>query len=129
MLERRAAAGRAGLGRRLPGGDPQRCAAEHVHKVGLGQSCRERGSHCQGQRAGLLAVREVGRVHDLLRRNAAEEVEDVDRAPDRGVEVDAAVTGEELGECREIGDPAVRDDELRLRVRLHEPVQVGGDRG
>ena len=76
----------------------------------------------------LLAVGIVRGVEHLLRRDAADQVEEVDRAPDRGVEEDAGVTGERLGESREVGDPGVGDDQLRLRVPVDEPREVVGDR-
>ena len=58
-----------------------------------------------GERVRLLAVREVGGVDELLRRNAAEGVEEVDGAPDGGVEEDARPAREDLRERREIRDP------------------------
>ena len=48
------------------------------------------------ERRRLLAVRVVGGVDDLLGRDVAVEVEQVDRAPDRGVEEDARAAGEVL---------------------------------
>ena len=57
-----------------------------------------------------------------------EHVEQVDRAPDGGVEEDARLAAEALGERGQVGDPAVGDDQLRLGVGLDEPREVVGDR-
>ena len=57
------------------------------------------------QRARLLSVRVVGGVEELLRRDAVEHVEQVDRAPDGRVEEDAGAPAEGLRERREVGDP------------------------
>ena len=67
-------------------------------------------------------------VEELLGRDPAERVEQVDRAPDRRVEEDARPPGEGLGESGEIGDAAVGDDQLGVGVRLDEPPELGRDR-
>ena len=72
------------------------------------------------QRARLLAVREVGRVQHLLGRDLPVEVEQVDRAPRRGVEEDARLAGEVAHQRAEVGDPGVGDDQLRVRVGVDE---------
>ena len=75
-----------------------------------------RGAQRDQQRARLLAVRVVGRVEDLLGRDLAEEVEQVDRAPGRGVEEDAGLAGEVAQRGAEVGDAGVGDDQLRLGI-------------
>ena len=57
-----------------------------------------------------------------------EGVQQVDRAPDGGVEEDAGAPGERVRERREVGDPAVGDDQLGVGIRLHEAGQLLGDR-
>ncbi len=57
-----------------------------------------------------------------------EEAEEVDRAPDGGVEEDAGLSGEPPGQAREVGDPGMRDDQLRRRVLVDEAREVVGDR-
>ncbi len=52
-----------------------------------------------------------------------EDVEQVDGAPHGRVEEDARATRERVRERREIGDAAVRDDELRVGMRLDEAVE------
>src|SRR5207244_12822201 len=56
------------------------------------------------------------------------EVEQVDGAPDGGIEEDAGLAGETLRERGEVGDPAVGDDQVRLRKALDEAREVVGDR-
>ena len=75
--------------------------------------------------AGLPAVRVVGGVDDLLRRDEPEEAEQVDRAPDRGVEEDArACPRSGRRAFGEVGDPGVGEDQLRPRVRVDEAVRA-----
>ena len=88
-----------------------------------------RDAKIEQQLRGLAAVGEVGRVEQLLRGNAAVEVEQVDDAPERRVEEHALVAGERVGERREVGDPSVGDDELRLGIALDEPEQIVGNGG
>ena len=68
----------------------------------------------------LPPVRVVGGVENLLGRDLVEEVEEVDGAPDRGVEEDARLPGEMPREPGEIGDARVGDDQLRVGVRVGE---------
>ena len=68
------------------------------------------------ERRRLLPVRVVARVDDLLGRDLAIEVEEVDRAPRRGVEQDALAARHAARERGEVGDPAVGDDQRRARV-------------
>ena len=89
---------------------------------------RQRRAKGEQERAGLLPVRVVGGVQHLAGRDAREHVQEVDRAPDRGVEVDARPPGEALGERGEIGDAGVGDDERRLRIGVVQPAEVLGDR-
>ena len=114
--------------RRLAVGDPVRVRVQHVADLLLVQPGDPRGPQRDQHRRGLLSVRIVGRVEDLLRRHEPEEAEQVDRAPDGGVEEDARLAGEVARERGEVGDAGVGDDQLRLRVRVHEPVQVVADR-
>ena len=79
------------------------------------------------ERAGLLAVGVVRGVEHLLRRDEPEEVEEIERAPDRRVEEDARAAREAARECGEVGDAAVGDDQLRV-VALDEVGQLVGDR-
>ena len=51
------------------------------------------------ERARLLSVGVVGGVEHLLGRDESEEAQEVDRAPDRGVEKDASLAGEAAGEA------------------------------
>ena len=85
-----AAAERPGrLGKLLAVGEPVRVAGEHARAAAPRRSPAQlRRAERDEERARLLAVGEVGRVDDLLGRDAAVEVEQVDRAPGRGVEED-----------------------------------------
>jgi len=80
------------------------------------------------QRARRSRVRVVRRVEHLLRRDEVEEAEQVDRAPDRGIEEDSRLARETAGQPGEVGDSRVRDDQLHLRVLADEPCEVIGDR-
>ena len=86
------------------------------------------GAQGDQERARLLPVRIVGRVQHLLGRDLPVEVEQVDRAPDRGVEEHAGRPGEVRRQPGKIGDARVRDDQLRVGVALVEPGEVVGDR-
>ncbi len=77
---------------------------------------------------GLLAVRVVAGVHDLLGRDLAVEVEQVDRAPGRRVEEDALAARHAAGELGQVGDAGMGDDQRRLRVAVDERAEPGGDR-
>ena len=102
---------------RLAGQRSARAAAEHrahLRLVESGQPCRPERDQ---ERGGLLAVRVVGGEQDLLRRDEAEEVEQVERAPDGGVEEDAGPAAEVVRERGQVGDAGVRDDQLRLVAR------------
>ena len=120
--------GFVGSGPRLAAGDPVGVVPEDRADLRLVEARGARCLHRQQERARLLAVRVVRGVQDLLRRHLAEEVEQVDGAPDRGVEEDPAAPRETRREPGHVGDPRVRDDEGRIREALVEPGQVVGDR-
>ena len=123
-----AARRRGRLERRLAVRDADRVAREHVAHVVLVEAGRARRAERDQQRRRLLAVRVVGGEEDLLRGDVAEDVEQVDGAPDGGVEEDARLAAEALGERGQVGDARVGDDQLRLRVRVDEAREVVGDR-
>ena len=67
-------------------------------------------------------------LDDLLGRDEVQEVEQVDRAPNEGVEEDAALPAKRC-EIAEVGDPGMGDDQLRAGVRLDSPrssAAIGG---
>src|SRR6185437_13309943 len=97
-------------------GDPGRSAGEHSAQVVLGETSERRRPQRDQQRARLLAVREVGGVDHLLGPYELEQAEQVDRAPDRGVEEDARLAAEVAGKLGQVGDTGVRDDQLRSGV-------------
>ena len=101
------------LERRLAVGDPVRVAGEHVADLRVVEPGDARRPERDQQRAGLLPVRVVGGVEHLLGRDLAVEVEQVDRAPGRGVEEDARLAREALRQGGEVGDSGVGDDQLR----------------
>ncbi len=103
-------------------------AAEHVAKLVLGEPGEPRRPQREQKGAGLLPVRIVGGVEHLARRDAREHVEEVDGAPDGGVEVHARAPGEALGERGEVGDSGMRDDERRFWVEVVQPPKVFGNR-
>ena len=111
------------LERRLAVRDPVRVAGEHVGDLRLVRPASARGAQRDQERLRLHAVRVVRGVDDLLRRHEAEEAEQVDRAPDGGVEEDARLAREVAGEPGEVGDAGVRDDQRRLRVLVDERVR------
>ena len=82
--------------RRLPVGDARGRAAEHVAHLVLREPRHERGP--QRDQLGLQAAarRVVRCVENLARGDPSEHVQEVDRAPDRGVEVDAAASRSNL---------------------------------
>jgi len=57
-----------------------------------------------------------------------EDAEQVDRAPDRGVEEDARLAGKSLRKGRQVGDAAVGDDQLRLGIAVDKRGELTGDR-
>ena len=97
---------RARLERRLAVGDPVRVAGEHVRSCVVVEPGDERGAQRDQERRRLLAVRVVGGVEHLLGRDEAVEVEQVDRAPDRGVEEDAGLAGEVAASAARSAMPA-----------------------
>ena len=99
------------LGKRLAVGEPVRVAGEHAAKLLLGEPGAVRRAERDEERARLLPVGEVGGVDDLLRRDAAVEVEQVDRAPGRGVEEDVLAARHRRREVRQVGDSRVGDDQ------------------
>ena len=106
-----------------------RCALprEHGAHLRLVEAGDLRGAEREQERARLLAVGVVRGVEHLPRRDEAEEVEKIERAPDRGVEEDAGVAREAVRERGEVGDAAVGDDQLRLGP-LDEVGEAVGDR-
>ena len=86
------------------------------------------GAERDEERARLLAVGEVGRVDDLLRRDAAVEVEQVDRAPGRGVEEDVLAARHHRREVRHVGDPRVGDDQRGVGALVDELREAVRDR-
>ena len=87
---------------------------------------RRANGHQQGVR--LPPVRVVRGVDDLLGRHEPVEVEEVERAPDRGVEEHARPPGEVPGHRGEVDDPRVRDDQRRRTVPVEQPGERVGDR-
>ena len=77
---------------------------------------------------GCRAVRVVGGVQHLLRGDLAVEVEQVEAAPDGGVEEDALEAAETSGETGHVGDARVRDDELHAFVAPDQRLEILGDR-
>ena len=80
------------------------------------------------ERVRLTTVRVVRGVDDLLRGDLAEEVEEVDAAPDGGVEEDARDPSEPPGEAGHVRDARVRDDQPHALVAADERLEVLGDR-
>ena len=76
----------------------------------------------------MPAVRVVGREEDLLRRHLAHQVDQVDDAPERGVEEDARHVREVARQPAEVGDARVRDDQPHARVAVDERGEVVADR-
>ena len=104
----------------LPASMPRSCAS---FRAGA-----ERGAEREEERARLLPVGEVGGVDDLLRRHTAVEVEQVDRAPGRGVEEHVFAARHRLREVGQVGDARVGDDQRRVRARLDESGEARRDR-
>ena len=116
------------LGKRLAVGEPVRVPGEHAAKLLLGEPGAVRGAERDEQRARLLAVREVGRVDDLLGRDAAVQVEQVDRAPGRGVEEDVLPARHHRREVRHVGDSRVGDDQRGVGAPVDELREAVRDR-
>ena len=128
LRERVAADRRGRLGQLGAVGERVRGAGEHRAQLVVGVPGEPRRLERDQERRGLLPVRVVARVDDLLGRDLAVEVEQVDRAPRRGVEEDALAAGHAACELGEVGDAGVRDDQRRLRVAVDERAQPVGDR-
>ena len=109
-------------------GDAGRGTPEHVADLVFGEAGELGRAQGEEQRAGLLAVGIVGGEDDLAGRDPGVHVQQVDRAPDGRVEVDALPPGEGLRERGQIGDARVRDDQRPLRIRVVELPEVLGDR-
>ena len=120
--------GRRGLGWRAPVGDRPRRPPEHVPDLLLGEACDDRRPQHDEERPRLLSVWIVRGIEHLLRRDALEHVEEVERAPHRRVEEDPRMSTKGLREAGQVGDAGVRDDQLRLRIGLDELLEVLGDR-
>ena len=112
----------------LPVDHPARASAEHEPELLVVEAGELRRPDRDEQRVRLAAVRVVGRVEHLLRRDLAVEVEQVEPAPDGRVEEDARDAAEPPGEPGHVGDPRVRDDELDALVAPDERLEVLGDR-
>ena len=128
LLERVGALRLRRLERLLAVCDPVRVAGEHVPQLPVVEARGARDPRREEQRAGLLAVRVVRGVDDLLGRHEPQQSEQVDRAPDRGVEEDAALAREAVREVGEVGDPGVGEDQLRAGVRVDEALEPFRDR-
>ena len=107
--------------------DSPRATGEHCSQLVIAETCDSRRAQREQERAGLLAIGVVGGVEHLLGRHEPEEVEQVERAPDGGVEEDTRTTREAVGERGEVGDAAVGDDQLRV-VTVDERGQLDRDR-
>ena len=108
--------------------DRERGAAEHPADLGLVEArelCRAEREQELVRRA---AVGIVGREQDLLRRHLAHQVEQVDDAPQGGVEEHAGHVGEVAGEPAEVGDAGVGDDQADVGVAVDERGEVIADR-
>ena len=92
--------------------DPASCLTQHRAEPRIVETGEPRRPDRYEQRVRLAAVRVVGRVHDLLGRDLAKEVEEVERTPDGGVEEHARDPTEPPGEARHVRDPRMRDDQL-----------------
>ena len=103
--------------------DPVRVAREHVPQLPVVEARDAGDARRKEQRAGLLAVGVVRGVDDLLRRHEPQQPEQVDGAPDRGVEEDAALAREAVREVGEVGDAGVGEDELGPLVRVDESLE------
>ena len=126
--ERRRAEGAGELGQRLVVGDAARVLAEHAAEAVVVEPGHPRGADREEQRVRLAPVGVVGRVDDLLRRELAEEIEQVDRAPDGRVEEDARDPSQPPGEPGHVRDAGVRDDQPDALEAAHERLEVARDR-
>ena len=86
--------------------DPARAAAEHRAELRVVEAGHPGRAQRGEQRGRLRPVRVVGGVEHLLGRDEPVEVEQVERAPDGGVEEDAGPAGEMARERGEVGDAA-----------------------
>ena len=129
LVDRGAADRHRRLGQLGAVGEPVGVLRQHAAQLGLGEPGVVGGAEGDEERARLLAVGEVGGVDDLLGRDAAVEVEQVERTPGRGVEEDVAAAGHRGREVRQVGDAGVGDDQRGLRVPLDQRGKPVGDRG
>src|SRR5262249_22078815 len=109
--------------------DPARALAEQEAELALVEAHEPGRSERREQGVRLASVWVVGGVEDLLRRDLPVEVEQVDCAPNGGVEVDAGDSAESSGQAGHVGDPGVRDDQPYAVGALNELLEVLGDRG
>src|SRR5262249_38414249 len=116
------------LARLLTVRDSVRVAGEHVADLALVEADGLRDAQRKEERAGLLSVRIVGRVDDLLRRHEAQEAEQVDRAPDGRVEEAPPLSGEGVRGVREVGVAGGGEDRLRPGVVVSELFESRRDR-
>ncbi len=116
------------LERLLAARDSGRVACEHRPKLGFVEAGGARDTQREQERAGLSAVRVVRGVDDLLRRHEPQQAEQVDRAPHRGVEEDAALARETVREVGEVGDARVGEDQLRAGVGVAQALERRRDR-
>src|SRR5437899_3117528 len=94
LLDGVAAARRRQLGLRLARSDPRGVLPEHAADLAVAEAGEACGAKAEQKRGRLLAVRIVRGVEDLLWRDLAEEIEEVDRAAGRGVERDSGMAAE-----------------------------------
>ena len=115
-------------GQRVAVRDRERRSAEHAADLGLVEAREPRRAEREQELVRQAAVRVVGREQDLLRRHLAHQVEQVDDAPQRGVEEDAGHVREVACEAAEVGDAGVGDDQADVGVAVDERREVVADR-
>ena len=111
-----------------PRDHPARAPAEHQPELLVVEAGELGRSRRHEQRIGLAAVRVVGCVHDLLGRDLAVQVEEVEPAPHRRVEEHSLDPAEASCQPGHVRDPGVRDDQPHALVPPHERLEILRDR-
>ena len=120
--------GSVSVGGGSPSTIPRAVPPSIARKLDVVEAGEARRADRHEQRVRLSPIRVVGRVHDLFRRHLSEEIEEIEGAPDRGVEVHAGDPSQATGERGHVRDPRVRDDQSDSLVATHELLQVLCDR-
>ena len=108
--------------------DRESRATEHPADLRLVEAREPRRAQREQELVRQPAVRIVGCEQDLLRRHLPHQVEEVDDAPQGGVEEHPGHVREVAREAAEVGDARMGDDQANVGVAVDERGEMVADR-